>query len=433
MLKILEASDKISGRSAYSRVSDQLLKRLAAIKDGDKPRYEVAHIPMGKAFNMGKWITRENITIYPSGNTPFAEDVMVEHYVDFGADILITLKEPWVFHSIYKMAVNFVPNAIIDHSPVSPYITNALHTTFKTIAVSRFGQRELKQAGIDNVEYIPHGVDSKVFRPLEEHKKDCKKMWHLDDDDFTVLLVARNQARKQIPHQMRIYQRFREMNPDVKSHLYLWTEARPSTELTEDTVTPLGQADLGVNLMPEMMALGIMQSVRFPEETDLIKKGLDDWVGDVYGPDQKSYDMVKLYNCADVLLGCTGGEGFFLPGIEAQLCGIPEVVTDYAAQPETLGAGYLIPWTTNDNRPDYDVSNSAGVRYVKANIDRAAEALTKVMNGDRAKISRRARQFAMRYDWDRVINEHVVPFLDLCESELRPKLTKEEVSKWTQT
>jgi glycosyltransferase involved in cell wall biosynthesis len=358
----------------------------------------------------------QGVLIYPSGQDVAGEDAAIEDYIDWKADMLITLKEPWIFNRIYRYAINFVPYAIIDHSPVSPWITSRLHTAFKILVPSRHAQRELKQAGFtDNVHYIPHGVRTELYRPLED-KAACRKLFFLDPDEFVVGIVAMNRSRKMIPQMLRAYKRFRELNPDVKSHLMLWTNISPATQ-PEETLG--GVADVGVNLLPEIMQLGLGEAVRWPKWEDIQKiGGLPEW------DETGGWDMVKLYCCFDVLLGTTGGEGFFMPGIEAQSCGVPIVVSDYAAAPEVCGAGLTVPWK------DYVVINTPGTRYVLADIDKTAEALTKIMNADPEKLAKRARRFAERYDWKTVTEQYWKPFLEQCEAELHPKITKEGTKAW---
>jgi len=355
-----------------------------------------------------------------SGESPFAEDVAVKHYVDWKADMLITLKEPWVFQHIHRYAVNFCPFAIIDHSPVSPSITSRLHTAFKIIIVSRFAQRELKQAGIENVHYIPHGVRTDLYRPLEDHKADCKRMFFFEPDEFVVGIVAMNRSRKMIPHMLRGYKRFLELNPDVRSHLMLWTDVTPASAEVYEGAVGLGVSDVGVNLLPEIMQLGLGEAVRWPDR-NLIREGIPEWAG----PDYKGgWDMVKLYNSFSVLLLCSGGEGFGLPLLEAQACGVPVVTTDYAAGPELVGAGLTVP------ARDYVIVNTPGVRRAVPDIDKMAEALTKIMNADPAKLARKARRFAERFDWERIISHFWKPFLEECEVELKPCFTKEGIKAW---
>jgi len=369
---------------------------------------------MGFANRMGTQLTQEGVQIYPSGANAFGEDVAVEHYLNFKADMLISIKEPWCFSHIPFQPINFVPFAIIDHSPVSTEITSRLNTAFKVIAISRFGQMELKRAEIDSY-YIPHGCDIEKYRPYPEMKKEYRKLWYLDPDAYTIGIVAMNRSRKLISRMLRGYKRFREMNPDVKSQLLLWTDIMPM-DMPDDPL--MGVADVGVNLLPEILQLGLNEHVIWPHR-DLIKHGIPEWTGE-----DGKWDMVKMYGCMDVLFHCTGGEGFALPLIEAQACGVPVITTDYAAGPEQVSAGLVVPYS------DYVILNTPGTRYALADIEKMAEALTKIYNADREKLARKARAFSERYDWDRIVDVYWKPFLEKCEGELRPLFTKEGRRSW---
>jgi glycosyltransferase involved in cell wall biosynthesis len=407
-MRILWLSDRITGYSAYSKVTYEACARLVQMG------HDVAHIPMGRANKMGKYYDK-GVMLYPSGNDPWGEDVVLDHYLDWKADILITLKEPWVFNRIYQEAINFVPHAIIDHSPVSASITSRLKTAFKVIAVSRFGQRELRQNDVDST-YIPHGTRCDQFMPLDDKPK-IRKMFYFDEDEFVVGIVAMNRSRKMIPHMLRGYKAFREMNPDVKSHLMLWTNIRPMMQLNE---MPSGVSDVGVDLLPEIMRLELGEAVRWPEER-VILRGIPDWAGPNY-PDE--WDMVKLYNTFNVLLSCTGGEAFGETLPEAQACGVPVLSTDYAAGPEQVGSGLTV------TAHDYVVMNTPGTRYAIPDIDGIADALTKIMNANPEKLARKARRFAMNYDWPIIMERYWKPFLDEAEMELKPLVTAEAIKTW---
>lgn len=368
---------------------------------------------MGFANRMGKTIY-EDVIVYNSGQNAFGEDVAVPDYADCNADLLITLKEPWVFSYLSRAAINWVPYAVIDHSPVSEAITSKLETAFKVIAPSRHAQFELMQKKIEST-YIPHGVACNIFKPLDKAK--CKKLWHLDPDDFTVLIVSMNRSRKMLPRQFQIYKRFLESNPDIKSHLMLWTNVYPNTYPESDN---LGVADVGVSLLPEIMRLGLGDAVRWvdPKTYDA---GIPDWAGDDY---ENGYDMAKLYGAADVVLNCTGGEGVSMSLLEGQSAGLPVITTNYAGGPEHVGSGYTVPWH------DYVILNTPGTKFALADIEAGAEALTKVLNGNREKMAERARNFALRYDWDRIIESNWKPFLQQAGEELFPKWNKGGKNNW---
>jgi glycosyltransferase involved in cell wall biosynthesis len=52
--------------------------------------------------------------------------------------------------------------------------------------------------------------------------------------------------------------------------------------------------------------------------------------------------MAKLYNCMDVHLLVTMGEGFGIPLIEAQACGAPVITGDWTAMSELCFSGYKV-------------------------------------------------------------------------------------------
>ena len=65
-------------------------------------------------------------------------------------------------------------------------------------------------------------------------------------------------------------------------------------------------------------------------------------------PDQYRYQfdpyddgyLADVYSSLDVLLNPAMGEGFGLPVLEAQACGVPAIVTDFTAMSEVCGAGW---------------------------------------------------------------------------------------------
>jgi len=411
-LKLIVLSDKmLGGVSAYSQQTYELCTRFVTLG------HKVAHIPMNRANRMGKMVEKGVLIFDSSSIDPMGEDVAVDYYLQFKADMLITNKEPWNFSWIYKQAINFVPMAIIDHSPVSTLITDKLRTAFRVIAISRHAQRELMKSNIESV-YIPNAVRTDLFKPLDKAK--CKKMWYLDPDDFVIGIVAMNRARKMIPRMLRGYKRFLELNPDVKAHLFLWTNVFPSARPVDELTT--GVADVGVNLVSEIYQLGLGEppnDVRWVKWDDIARMG-----GIPIRDEGGGWDMASLYNAFDVNLLCSGGEGAGYPYLEAAACGVGSIGTDYAAAPEYIGPGLLV------KANDYVIINTPGTRYYLADIDEMANALTKFYNADREKIAVKAREFAERYSYERVIEKLWKPFFEQCEPELFPRLTKGTLGRW---
>jgi len=409
MLRVLVNGDPIWVASGYSKVVKDICFGLK------ESGHRVAHVPIGRSLKGGKF-NFNNILCLPSGLDVWNDVISVDHYNDWQADLLITVKDVWLFNYFNKYALNWCPIVAVEHSPVSIEITARLNTCFRTIAVTRFGQKELRSQDVENVEYIPHNVPTDIFRPLNK-TSECRKLWQIDENAFVVGIVAANRVRKMIPRMLRGYKRFLELNPDVKSHLFLWTNVKPRQYIDDMTI---GVSDVGQNLLPELMDLGLGSAAIWPDEK-LVTMGIQDWAGDNY---IGGWDMVKLYNTFNVLFLCSGGEGFGLPLIEAQSCGVPVITTDYAGGAELCGSGYTV------KASDYVLLNTPGSRYALADIDGMANALTKIYNADRAKLAKKARAFAERYDRTYVWETYWAPALEKWESELKPLITKGGMSTW---
>ena len=409
-MRLMFQGDRIvGGNSAYSKLGYEIGTRLA------KSGHQVAHTPIGRVNKMGKQ-SYNGVLIYPSGDDYFSEDVALANYADFKADMLITIKDTWIWNHIFKLGLNFVPFAVIDHSPVSAAITSRLDTAYKIIAISRFGQSELRRKKIDSV-YIPHAVRCDLYKPLStEQKAEARKLFGLPQDAFVIGLVAMNRARKLIPRMLRGFKRFRDLNPDINAHMFLWTNIQPRRP-SEDVT--LGVSDVGVNLIPEIIELGINEVVHWPSWGDVEKIG-----GLPEHDPLGNWDMNKLYGTFDVNFLCSGGEGAGLPYLEAAAVGVPSVGTNYAAAPEYIGPGLTVSWH------DYIIFNTPGVRYALPDIDGMAEVLRKIYDGDREKMAKKCRKFAESYDWNLVMDTYWKPFLDKCAEELYPLLTRDGVKSW---
>jgi glycosyltransferase involved in cell wall biosynthesis len=176
------------------------------------------------------------------------------------------------------------------------------------IAMSRYGQIGLKKDfGVDTT-YIPHGVDTGLFKPILKPKygKEDKP------DAFIVGCVARNQHRKNLPRLVKGFAQFVQKN-----------------KLSSD------QAKLILH-MDWNDAMGW----KFPKFAELY--GLKDYLmppimGNLdAGESATEEEMAHLYNCMDVFVLPTAGEGFGIPTLEAMSCGVPICATNYTTSWELI-------------------------------------------------------------------------------------------------
>ena len=111
--------------------------------------------------------------------------------------------------------------------------------------------------------------------------------------------------------------------------------------------------------------------------------------------------VAELYSAFDVLANPSYGEGFGVPIVEAQACGTPVILTDWTAMGELCGDGWLVraePWFDVHQGAFYDAPSVASIVDC---LEQAYEA-----RGD-VGLRNQAREFALAYDANRVVTEHL--------------------------
>lgn len=194
------------------------------------------------------------------------------------------------------------------------------------VAMSDYGARVISEHIGRPVERIYHGVDTATFRPVAFNdplhvagrtlrtKEDCKAAFGLDPARKVILRTDRNVTRKFYPALFAMFREVARRDPDVDLVLHCH---------------PLDTE--GSNLYEEL--------ARYPEEL----RGRLRWTDahDTFNG-LPTEGLVALMNAADVYVSTTGGEGFGLTLAESLACEVPVVVTDWAADRETVGSGGVL-------------------------------------------------------------------------------------------
>jgi glycosyltransferase involved in cell wall biosynthesis len=122
--------------------------------------------------------------------------------------------------------------------------------------------------------------------------------------------------------------------------------------------------------------------------------------------------MAKIYSAMDVLLNPAMGEGFGIPVLEAQACGIPAIVTNFSAMREVCGAG--AGWHV-DHTPYWTGLNSWQAVPDVDDIASALDECYELSATAREKLSQIARRHALNYALPKVMEEHMLPALRTVE------------------
>lgn len=300
----------------------------------------------------------------------------------YDADLVVALCDAWVLTPGRwpegPPVLNWAP---VDHQPAPPAVVSVLaHERVRPAAMSRFGLEQLQAAGLDPFR-IPHGIDTTVFRPRPELRDQVRDELGVPRDAFLAGMVAANQglpvSRKAFPQAFLAFSRFAAKRSDA----WLYVHTDPS---------PIG----GLPLDP------LAEACRIPKDRFRFPDPVAFEVGYPTGT------VAALYQAFDVLLMPSMGEGFGIPLLEAQACGVPVITSDHSAMPELVGGGWLVtgdPWW---NATQNSFLLSPSVAAIEAALEEAYQAV-----GDQS-LREAAVKLARGYDADLIMEEHWKPVLE---------------------
>jgi glycosyltransferase involved in cell wall biosynthesis len=326
------------------------------------------------------------LMVFPGlGGTYGNESIPLHARRFFGGDerggLLFTLMDVWVLNPDLVAGFDTVCWVPVDHDPCPPAVGSFFARSGAVpFAMSRFGERQLAQ--FDPI-YVPHGVDTAVYRPGDRDA--ARAHLGIDDDGlFVVGMVAANKgnpSRKSFVATLEAFAAFHERHP--RSRLYLHADMD-------------GTWTQGVPLAPVIKAVGLdEEAVRVADPYAMHFHP--------FSPDT----MASMFRAFDVLVNCATGEGFGIPVLEAQACGTPVIVTDFSAMPEVGAAGWRVGgrrwWTPQQSwqmQPDVP-SMVAALEDCYRLSDRA-----------RGELSARAVEHAAGFDAGLVAERYLLPGLD---------------------
>jgi glycosyltransferase involved in cell wall biosynthesis len=323
----------------------------------------------------------------------------------FGADVVLCLHDAWVMKpDAWPDEMTVGMYAPVDHFPIPPLVVGVLqHEKVRPIAMSRDGEQWMRSFALDPM-YAPHAVDTKVFKPQPEMRDAMRDGMGIPRDAFLIGMVGANQGwnphicRKAFPQAIQAFAEFLADHDDA----WLYMHTNP---LSGGRGTPLEPLILAENAA---CPVDLMGRIRFPDERELL-----------FGVERPH--LAAQYAAFDVLLNPSMGEGFGVPIIEAQACGVPAIVTDFSAMKEVCGAGWKVGC-----RADWTGQRSWQARPNVEEIVASLEECYGLTAPRRKEIAKTAVSHARTYDADRVLTEHFLPALKEIERRLTERNEERE-------
>jgi len=217
-------------------------------------------------------------------------------------DILWFMTDPrffpwlWEIEDEVRSLIPMVYYHVWDNYPYPDFNKTWYDSTDAVVAISKVTHDIIKNVSPKvETHYLPHSVNSDIFKPLsKKDKKELREKASFDEDKFVVFWNNRNARRKQPGTLIFWFKEFLDRVGHDKATLIMHTDPKDTN---------------GPNLNAVLYNLGLTAGqvkfstakLEFPQ-------------------------MAALYNIADVTVNISDAEGFGLSTLESLSCGTPIIV-----------------------------------------------------------------------------------------------------------
>ena len=313
-------------------------------------------------------------------------DMIVYHANAHKPDMVLSMMDTFIMDAKKFGQLPWVAWQVIDSAPMLPELMKPARAAKQRVCMSRFGQQTLLEAGFAS-DYVPLAFDPEDYHIAEREsaRYRLEKLLRASlTGKFVLCMVAANMSRpsrKNFSAAFRTVKILRDKR-GIDAFLYVHAECTGTLQRGED----LRRMAEGCGLGPD--------AVMFPSQYE--------YVTGMYHP----MYLRNLYNACDLYLCTSRGEGFGVPLIDAQACGLPVAAVEFSAMPEVLRGpssctGRYVTW-------DYHAGTSQAVVDPQGMAD-VAEDLYAQHRGPhwREQCAEMAGEIARDYGIDAVYDRHL--------------------------
>jgi len=400
--KVLCWSDSASSYTGFGVVSKYVLKTLH-----DTGKYEIFQL----AINFPtRFIDTDDVpwqqmsTKLLDPTDPYGKKMFLRNVSEGDFDFIWILNDTYVTYSIAdelkkildkkEMAGHKIPK-VIYYYPVDCHVqegaTGLIKSADVPVCYNDYGRKETLLTCPDiKLEQIPHGVDTVVYKPLEEDVCHDLKEKYLKGNagKFCFLSVNRNSDRKQLS---RIILAFSEFKKEVPNSVLLLHTMPIDKSMGRSIDLFSAVKDLGLSLAEDVL---------FPK---------------YYEPSRgfPARIMNEIYNMANCFITAHLGEGHGLTICEAMAAGVPVIAPDNTNAHELFGENceraYVYECKEKiyiDNSGFRDMGRLEDIIYQMHRVYRAGSK----ENNKKVKL---AREWAEDNDWSIVCQQWIKLFEEL--------------------
>lgn len=417
-------------QTGFGRASREILTRL-----NNTEKYDIVVLGLNDRGEYDE--LRKEFKIIPCPDLkddPYGYGMMGHVLQSEKPNVLLALNDIWVFTGFkennnvdwFRKTVNGAAPGLpvvcyftIDGKPNAPEWDEFIQWLTVPIVMSDYGEMTVLETCPevkDRLKKAYHGSSVEYFYPIpdDERKKARAELskGQLQDDDFLIVAVSRNQPRKNIPTLLHAFKKFSDgyhicpkcgyPNSNVDTYCEIcWT---PRDEVTKGEFVE-GRHDA---------YLYLHMNLRDARGYKLDKLIRDNRMGNLFYRQNHNIargvsikDLNRIYNAGDVFCQPTFAEGYGLPPMEAACAGSAVIATHSTTMVEMFkdGRGELV-------LPDsvYVLADAGHCRKHHISEKGLIDAFEKLYKDKelRKSYGEKARQFALTRTWDdsaKVIDE----------------------------
>ena len=310
----------------------------------------------------------------------------------FRPQLVIGIGDYWMLDFMYKLkqvpgciSFKFIHEIPIDGAPIPKAWAHDLRQADILLSMSKYGKRVMQDAipGLP-VTVLGRGIDTNVFQKFNASKDLIRKQtMPSTEGHFVVGLFDRFQDRKQIGRALEGFAKFISDGKHDDCDLYLHTDIEDQFSTSQRKTL---SGDDGLIKRYSLTGRVIIN------KNLSVEKGVS----------QK--ELVALYNCCDVKLSTTQGEGWGLTTVEAMACCLPCISTHCTTMPELLGEnrerGLLADVSTT-------ITGMYNIERSLVDTDSVARHLDLLYRSPslRFNLGENARKFVQQFRWDTIIKK----------------------------